>query len=187
MPGISGAWTWASGAVGFKRGNQVHTTDWGRGRMAYIRDTFEGLPQGWDDVDAIYTWPDILNRWVAIKGTQMHIGSSDKDEPLGFWDSLPEEWQNNGGINGAWTWASGAVGFKRGNQVHTTDWGHGVTRSIRECFVGLPEGWDDVDAIYTWPRGDNSWVAIKGSQMYVSSSKRTESLSYWDSLPYTWK
>ncbi|WP_395366607.1 hypothetical protein ACHGLA_35100 [Streptomyces sp. YH02] len=187
MPGICGAWTWASGAVGFKKGNEVHTTDWGHGVTRSIRDTFAGLPEGWDDVDAIYTWADVGNSWVAIRGTLMHVGSSQKTESLGFWDSLPDEWLTNGGISGAWTWASGAVGFKKGNQVHTTDWNHGITRTVRECFVGLPEGWDDVDAIYTRAAGDNSWVAIRGSQMYFSSSKETEPLSHWDSLPSLWK
>ncbi|MFJ2817164.1 hypothetical protein [Streptomyces sp. NPDC087294] len=89
-------------------------------------------------------------------------------------------------ITNAWVYESGALGFRRGEDVHITDRGQGDIRSIVDLVSGLPSGWGNPDCVWHY-QNSGAYGVVQGGEVYFSDKSDVRSLhEAFPSLPSNW-
>ncbi|GAA2152443.1 hypothetical protein GCM10009760_49030 [Kitasatospora kazusensis] len=87
------------------------------------------------------------------------------------------------GIADAWVYTSGAVGFRRGTEVHVTDWGQGTIKALDDL---IRPPWADPDCVFYW-QNSGAYGVIQGDEAYISDSRGIRKIhDQWPSLPSDW-
>ncbi|MFF7633552.1 hypothetical protein ACFZB9_10430 [Kitasatospora sp. NPDC008050] len=166
--------------MGFRRGTEVHVTDWGQGTTKALNDLINELP--WANPDCVFHWHN-SGAYGVIQGDETYISDSPGIRKThDQWPSLPNDWTD--GITDAWVYESGAVGFRRGTEVHVTDWGQGTTKALNDLINELP--WANPDCVFHW-QNSGAYGVIQGDETYISDSpgiRKTH--DQWPSLPSGW-
>ncbi|GAB2736432.1 hypothetical protein [Kitasatospora kifunensis] len=180
MTAITDAWVYKSNTVGFRRGTEVHVTDWGRGTIKALNDLINGLP--WANPDCVFHWHN-SGAYGVILGDETYISDSPGIRKIhDKWPSLPNDWSD--GITDAWVYESGEVGFRRGTEVHVTDWGQGTIKALDDLINGLP--WANPDCVFHW-QNSGAYGVILGDETYISDSPGIRKIhDQWPSLPSDW-
>jgi len=187
---VNTAWRYDnSGALGFRRGDEVHVTDWGQGAVRKVRDQWS-LPVDsmYDQPSAIIHYPSGGMAFIASDGLHVHFTDQSWTKIGDGWTTLPEEWKDKG-VETAWRYDnSGALGFRRGDEVHVTDWGQGTVKKVRDQW-SLPTDsmYDRPLAIIHYPSGGMAFIASDGLHVHLTDQSWTKIGDGWTTLPEEWK
>ncbi|MFI6530179.1 hypothetical protein [Streptomyces uncialis] len=87
-------------------------------------------------------------------------------------------------IMNAWEYDGGELGFRRGREVHVTDWGQGKVKALTEWAPKLP--WADPDCIWLYEQSSACGV-IKDSEVWFSDHPDIYKIhDRYPSLPSGW-
>ncbi|MEH0404305.1 hypothetical protein ACIQUZ_35285 [Streptomyces griseus] len=184
MTAITNAWVYESGALGLRRGEDVHITDRGQGDVRSLIDLINDLPSGWANPDCVWHYQN-SGAYGVIQGGEVYF--SDKAGVYKLHEafpSLPNDWVD--GITNAWVYESGALGLRRGEDVHITDRGQGDVRSLIDLINDLPSGWANPDCVWHY-QNSGAYGVIQGGEVYFSDKAGVQKLhEAFPSLPNGW-